>query len=115
MKMKITKDRMVQFRVSDREFEMLTQMCDHVGAMPSEFIRSLIRDKHVKMFPIYAQTRKEKLKREIADQVELTPEQACEQMGGTIVNREGIPSCALKMSSTMTRYLPLSKPELFKR
>ena len=46
---------------------------------------------------------------------ELTPEQACEKVGGKVETVNGIPMCALQITDSMTRRVPLSKPELFRK
>lgn len=44
---------------------------------------------------------------------ELTLEQECERAGGKVETKNGIPMCVIKMSESITRSIPLSKPELF--
>ena len=105
------KTSLVQFRVSGQERVMLDQLLSRFGSMTSEYLRSLIREKHSKVFPAYAATGKAKA---LDLEPELTPEQACEQAGGKVEVVNGIPMCVIKMSSSMTRKVPLSKPELFK-
>lgn len=40
--------------------------------------------------------------------IELTPEQACESVGGKVESVNGIPMCVIKISSAMAAKVPLS-------
>ena len=91
---------------------MLEQLTSRFDTRPSEYVRGLIRDAHRRTFPAYAALGKQKA---LDVEPELTPEQACEQAGGKVEIVNGIPMCVLQISSSMTRKVPLSKPELFKK
>ena len=72
-------------------------------------MRSLIREKHAKVFPAYTTSGKKAV---LEVEPELTPEQACESVGGRIENVNGIPMCVIKISNSMAAKVPLSDPSL---
>ena len=113
--LKNKRDRLIQFRVSEVEYRMIEQLCGQWGGKVSDTIREAIRFRHEKTFAYYTPGGKKKLSEAVGGVIgELTPEQACEQIGGTVVTRNGIPMCSQKHGA-LTRYSPLSKPELFKK
>ena len=105
------KSSLVQFRVSGQERVMLDQLLARFGSMVSEYMRSLIREKHAKVFPAYTMKGREKALE--IDPV-LTPEQACEAAGGKVETVNGIPTCVIQISRSMAHKLPLSSPDIFK-
>jgi hypothetical protein len=98
--------------MNEREETMLNAMCDYLGTKQGEYIRWLWTDRYNKTFRYLP--KKERPVQVKLDEPTLTPEQACERKGGKIVNRDGVMMCSLPINSAMTRYIPLSKPELFK-
>ena len=113
--MKNKKERLVSFRISSREEEMMNALCEYLGSRPGEMLRGLIVTRYTKLFPRYTQTRQEKVAAAAMAVEDLTPEQLCEREGGRVVNRDGVMMCSIPLSSSMNRYIPLSKPELFKK
>lgn len=108
----VRKSKLLQVRIGAREEEMLGALCERLGSKQSEFLRSLIREKFLKVFPRYAIKKGEK---DVLNEPELTPEQACEQAGGKVVTKDGVQMCEIQLTASMKRYVPLSKPELFKK
>lgn len=84
---------------------MLDQLLSRFGTRTSEYLRSLIREKHSKVFPAYTNTGKAKI---LEVQEELTPEQACESVGGRIENVNGVQMCVIQISKSMAAKVPLS-------
>lgn len=99
----------IQFRMSIVEREMLMELCAKFGTSISELLRGLVHDKYTKTFPAYMVGKKYSRGSEFlsitAD--ELTPEQACEAVGGKIITENGIQKCSLQLSPSMTRKIPL--------
>ena len=108
MQNKKSKSLLLHFRVSEREKQILDALCERLGSKPSEFIRSLLRDKFLKVFPKYSEKKDEK---PVIEEKELTPEQKCEKLGGSVVTREGVRMCAIKRSPSMMAYTPLTNLE----
>lgn len=105
------KTKLVQFRVSEREFEMLEALCDRYGAKASEYLRGIVREKFSKAFPVYTKAGQQRI---AMLEPELTPEQLCEAKGGKVEVIDGVPMCVIQLSSAMTRKVPLSSPHLLK-
>jgi len=64
------------FAFSDREKEMLNNLCKAMGCNPSELFRSLIRDRYLKIFPPY----KNNVNNPLIPKEELTDQQICEMI-----------------------------------
>ena len=99
------KKRLVQFRVSGQEGVMLDQLLSRFGSMTSEYMRSLIREKHAKVFPAYTVKGKEKV---LESTPELTQGQICEMFGGKIEMVNGVEMCVRKIGASMQSKVPLS-------
>ena len=93
---------------------MINSLCERLGKRRPELLRGLISEKFLKVFPKYAEKKGEAPAVEVPE-IELSPEQLCEQAGGKVQNVEGTMMCVIQISSSMQRKVPLSKPELFKR
>ncbi len=96
------KSSLVQFRISGQERIMFDQLIEHFGVMRSEYLRSLIRDKHSKVFPAHTKIGREKVLEIVED---LTDEQFCEKWGGKLKRSEGGLLCTFKMGGTEARML----------
>ena len=100
----------LQVLVNEKELGMIGKIQGMMGGVGrSEAIRDCIRYRFDKYFPPYklgAQQARSEL------EPKLTPEQLCERAGGVVTEKEGLPVCAIKVSESMTRFIPLSKPEL---
>ena len=80
------KNRLVQFRVSDREWNMLTALCERFGARTSEYVRGLLHEKFLKVFPKY--TEKKGRENPALQEEDLTDEQFCEMWGGKVMRTD---------------------------
>lgn len=101
----------IQIRLTDVEVKMVEALCERMGDIPkSDAVRRCIQDRYKREFPVYI-TEKRGSIRPLDE--ELTPEQACEKAGGTVVRREGTPVCQFKINEGFSRSVPLDKPELF--
>lgn len=102
---------LIQARLTENELKMVEALCERMGNIPkADMIRRCIQDRYRREFPVYIT---EKRGSGSPVEEEFTPEQLCEQKGGKVIVREGIPVCSFKMNESFTRSVPLSKPELF--
>lgn len=107
------KSNLVQVRISERESFMLAELCERFGKNASEMIRTMLSERHAKVFPAYMARKVKPL--ESQKEPDLTPEQACEKAGGKVDVVNGVPMCIIQLTSSMQKQVPLSKPELFKK
>ena len=106
----------VIFKISDTEKEQLNNMLVKFGCTTSEFMRQLIRDRYLKLFPDYILKKKDRSKKnEYFESLEKeTPERLCEIWGGpdklTQVGMErGVMKCRKQYSKSKISWKPLSK------
>lgn len=99
--------KLYQTRTTDGEQKMLEALCNKFGGISAaETIRTCIRDRYRKEFPIYIMERQKAVSPAVE---ELTQEQICEAAGGKIVMKEGIEKCDLTLPNSRTIYsIPLS-------
>ena len=92
--------------VSDREKEMIEKVCSVTGKNKSEFIRSLITDRFLKMFPPYKGDKSHPL----VPVEDLTQEQICEINNGKLVKNDGLLMCEIQYkvnNNAYTKLVPL--------
>lgn len=91
---------------SEKEKDMVEQMCQMMGCNPSELFRGWLREKYMKVFPPY------RTAKVVMDNDQLTAEQLCERAGGVIKVKDGLNVCVIKVSESMNRVIPLDRPDL---
>ena len=81
------------FRITftDREMELLKALKEFTGALRTiDVIRRAILDSYTGYFPAYKRDKTDKAVKKVGEKELLTPEQRCEQMGGTVDTVEGM-------------------------
>ena len=102
--------KLFQIRLTEKEDKMLEMLGEFYGDVTkSEALRRCLGEGFNKAFPAYKRGT-QAARKEL--ETKLTPEELCERAGGVVTEKEGIPVCAIKVSESMTRFIPLSKPEL---
>lgn len=109
----IKKLKSVQFRVSDREDEMLNELCNKFGSSPSEYMRGLLRNAHKSAFPAY-RPGSSKIAKPLNSDDELSNEQLCEKYGGKVVDSPSGKSCRFPTFGDSGQMVPLTARKDFK-
>lgn len=110
--MENTKQKRLGVPMTVREKEMLDQITGYLGCNASEWVRSMIREKFTKLFPVY--TQRAQIKAGIRTDRVLTPEEMCEQAGGKCgINAEGAKVCIFT-NGHIKGSVTMDQPEQFK-
>lgn len=94
----------------DREADLLSVLQKEYGGTIPQVVRSAVKVYFDKTFPPHTRTsaRTGTIISFKEEGPELTPEQACESVGGKIETVNGIPMCSIQISKSMMRKIPLS-------
>lgn len=97
----------IQVRLSEGESRMFNDLCSRFSCGVTELVKDWLRYNHKKTFPAYP-TKQASSFTPVSQGVELTPEQICEQLGGTVVkDSAGNPKARFPRGTTFVM-VPLS-------
>lgn len=105
------KEKMIQIRVSCTEKQMLKDICNKLGCKTSEFIRGLLREKFIKVFPAYSLSKNSPIG---TQEIKLTDEQFCEKWYGKVVKTEAGYKCEQKTGGSILSNMLENRDNIYK-
>lgn len=93
----------------DREAGLLSALQKEYGGSLPQVIRDAVKFRFDKTFPPRLRSTGSKVQATLLEaEPELTPEQACESVGGKVESVNGVPMCVIQISKSMAAKVPLS-------